>query len=185
MKNFQKFFAGLSVVGLGLLVCVSFLITAFTRPMSSEKKNFSVITSGEYFVVNLGTGEALTPVASGVNENAYLSKFNKSGMQKWTITKKTTKNKAGKISVYYTFKHSASEFYLRPYFVPANHSGIISTSDNNSSFSISGDMESCSIKSNAMGGDAMYSKKEYASNEAWFAPLEESDIYKWKLVPVE
>jgi|SRR5690606_15381132 len=51
--------------------------------------------SGTYFIVNVATGRALTPVDAGVNSNTRLKDFKKSGMQKWTIKKQVTKGQGG------------------------------------------------------------------------------------------
>jgi len=141
---------------------------------------------GTYFIVNVATGKALTPVDGGINSNTRLKKFNKSGMQKWKIKKYTAKGKNGKIIVSYTIQNASSGFYLRPYFVPDNHEAIVSDKDGNSSFSIDADEENFIIKSNKMGGDALYSKGVNAGDdEPWLGPDEDEDGYRWQLVPVE
>lgn len=141
---------------------------------------------GIYFIVNVATGKALTPVDGGVNSNTRLRDFKKSGMQKWNIKKYTAKGKNGKIIVSYTVQNAASKFYLRPYFVPDNHEAILSGKDANSSFSIDADEENFIIKSNKMGGDALYSKGVSAGDdEPWFGADENKEEYRWQLIPVE
>ncbi|WP_159076396.1 RICIN domain-containing protein [Flagellimonas amoyensis] len=72
------------------------------------------LEQGDYFIANVGTGRALTPVDAGMNSNTHLKPFNKSGMQKWTVKKYTTKDKNGNEAISYTIQHVASGLYLRP-----------------------------------------------------------------------
>ncbi|SDC89757.1 RICIN domain-containing protein [Niabella drilacis] len=161
----------------GLFVLL--LLSIYSRAQSGPD-------DGTYFVVNVATGKALTPVDGGINSNTRLKKFNKSGMQKWKIKKYTAKGKSGKVIVSYSIQSASSGFYLRPYFVPDNHEAIVSDKDGNSSFSIDTDEENFIIKSNKMGGDALYSKGVSAGDdEPWFGPDENEDGYRWQLVPVE
>lgn len=43
--------------------------------------------SGTYYIINNGSGEALQPVGPTPGQNVLLYPANKSGMQKWTITR--------------------------------------------------------------------------------------------------
>ncbi|MBZ4189858.1 RICIN domain-containing protein [Niabella beijingensis] len=158
---------------------VFMLCAAYTQAQSGPE-------DGTYFIVNVATGRALTPVDGGINSNTRLKKFNKSGMQKWKIKKYTAKGKEGKMIVSYTIQNAASGFYLRPYFVPDNHEAILSDKDVNSSFSIEADAGSFIIKSIKMGGDALHSKNTgFDDDEPWFGPDEKEDGYRWQLVAAE
>lgn len=141
---------------------------------------------GTYFIVNVESGRALTPVDANVNSNTRLKQFNKSGMQKWSVKKHTTKGKNDTKIIVYTIRHLASDYYLRPYHVPDNGNAIISDNDTYSNFNIMQDGDNYVIKSIQMGGDAMYSKNMgFGDKEPWFAPNNDDDTYKWRFVPVE
>lgn len=141
---------------------------------------------GTYFIINVATGKALTPVDGGVNSNTRLKTFKKGGMQKWNIKKYTTKGKTGKIVISYTIQNAASKFYLCPYFVPDKHEAILSDKNVNSSMSIVTDEDNFIIKSNKMGGDVLYSKGVSAGDdEPWFGADENEEKYRWQLIPVE
>lgn len=164
-----------------------FLAAAFILTLSGIKTHAqSGPKDGTYFIINVATGRALTPVDGGVNSNTRLKKFSKSGMQQWNIKKYTAKGKSGKIIVNYTIQNVASKFYLRPYFVPDNHEAILSDKDAGSSFSIDADEKNFIIKSNKMGGDALYSKHTgFDDDEPWFGADEKEDRYRWQFVPAE
>lgn len=141
---------------------------------------------GTYYIVNVATGDALTPVDANINANVLLKDLKKSGMQKWEIKKYTSKSKTGKVIVSYTIRNAATGYYLRPHHVPTNGNAIASDRSNYTSFSITEDDEHFIIKNNQMGGDAMYVKNGGAlSDEPWFSADEESDKYRWKLVAAE
>lgn len=171
MKTFN-----LIISMLFLLLTSSFQIGSTLQTQQTE------LQTGEYFIVNVATNDALTPVDVGVNSNTRLNDFKKSGMQKWTIKKNVVKNKK-RTSVFYTIQNTASGYYLRPCHVPNNGSAIISTKDAMCSYSIKVDNKNFIIKNNKMGGDAMYVKKDgYQNNEPWFANDDGNENFRWKIV---
>ena len=162
-----------------IIVITLLATTSFTTAQSA-------VNDGVFYIVNIASGKALTPVDGGINSNTRLKKFNKGGMQKWKIKKYSIKGKNGKTIVSYTIQNLSSGFYLRPYFVPDNHEAILSDKDANSSFAIVEDGDNFIIKSVKMGGDAMFSKNTgFEDDEPWFGPAEDGDRYRWQLIPVE
>lgn len=142
--------------------------------------------NGTYFIVNLATGRALTPVDGGINSNTRLKPFKKSSMQKWNVKKYVTKGKNGKKIISYTIQNAASGLYLRPHHVPDNGNAIVSNKDAYSNFSIDADDENFIIKNNKMGGDAMYTKNTgFSDDEPWFGADEGKKESRWQFIPVE
>lgn len=136
-----------------------------------------------YFIVNVATGRALTPVDGGINSNTRLKDFKKSGMQKWKVKKYTAKGKNGKTIISYTIQNASSGFFLRPHHVPDNGNAIVSDKGAYSSYSINADEENFIIKNIKMGGDAMYTKNTgFDDDEPWFGADEDSDEYRWQFI---
>jgi hypothetical protein len=151
-----------------------------------EIKKISELTDGVYYIVNTETGDALTAVAAGVNSNTRVRDFKRSGMQKWTLKKRETTGKNGKLIVTWTIQHTASSFYLRPYHLPDNGNAIISEKDTYSNFTIEADEENFIIRNIKMAGDAMYAKQAGdAGDEPWFGADDNTDRYRWQLVAAQ
>ena len=166
---------------------LTILLCSFIFILACEKNNPDEIAiedksepqSGEYFIVNVATNQALTPVDVGVNSNTRLKVFNQSGLQKWTIKKQIIN---GNI-ITYTIQNTSATFYLRPYFQPTNGNAIISELDDLCNYSITAEGANFIIKNNKMLGDALYVKDGGAlSDEPWFAPNDNSNKFKWKFV---
>lgn len=166
---------------LRLIFCMMLLValSAVTRAQSGPE-------DGIYFIINAATGRALTPVDGGINSNTRLKDFKKSGMQKWKVKKYTAKGKNGKEIVSYTIQNVSSGFYLRPHHVPDNGNAIVSDKGVYSSFTIDADEDNYIIKNIKMGGDALYTKNTgFSDDEPWFGANEDTDGYRWQLIPVK
>ena len=154
---------------------------AFNSSMVVKAPN-TQLEDGDYFIVNVATNDALTPVDVGINSNTYLKDFKKSGLQKWTLKKRILKGKNGE-QIYFTIQNTASGFYLKPYHIPSNGNAIISEKDGMCSYSIEADGEHYIIKNNKMGGDAMYVKDGGALTDTpWFAADESTDKFRWEFI---
>ena len=165
-------------------ICFLFTVSAVLILICGFRNPSADVTDGVYFIVNVETGEALNPVDAGVNSNVRLKDFKKGGMQKWTLKKRTTTGKNGRQIITYTIKHTSSGFFLRPYHIPDNGGAIISTTDSYGSFTIEADEENYIIKNIKMGGDALYVKNGGAlPDEPWFGPDDNTDGYRWQLIP--
>lgn len=166
-----------------LLALLLIALTAMSFTLKNELKPLEIeLQDGEYFIVNVATNDALTPVDVGINSNTYLKDFKKSGLQKWTLKMRILKGKNGE-QIYFTIQNTASGFYLRPYHVPSNGNAIISEKDGMCSYSIEADGEHYIIKNNKMGGDAMYVKDGGALTDTpWFAADESTDKFRWEFI---
>lgn len=167
--------------------CTRFLVSLFMGLWVTVSLNAQAsLEPGDYFITNVDSGRALTPVGNGPNSNARLRPFTKSGMQKWTVKKNITRAKDGKVTLSYTIQHASSGLYLRPYHVPDNGNAIISGSGPYGNFTLERDGGGFIIKNIGMGGDAMYSKNlGFEDDEPWFGPDAAMGTYRWQFVPME
>lgn len=168
LKKFGRYF---------LLLMVSYYFQSFSLKAQDG------LETGTYFIVNDGTGKALTPFNTGINSICILKDFKKSGLQKWSIEKHVSKTKAGKKIISYTIQQGSDGFFLRPYHIPDNGNAMISDKDAFSSFSIESDGETYIIKNIKMGGDVLRSvNNNIREDDVSFAPDAEKTTYRWRII---
>ena len=69
------------------MISASVLAQGNDKSPKTEKK----LPAGTYYIVNVGTGEAITPAMSSSGQNVFLQDFNKDGTQKWKLALKGKK----------------------------------------------------------------------------------------------
>lgn len=147
-------------------------------------QNVSPLPSGTYYIVN-GQHLALTPLEAGPGQNVFLRAFNRSGMQKWTVTRSGS---TGTPSYTLRFEGETDGLWLQGFPVK-DHTPIIGPASRPFSFKITavpGTTDSWYIKSDHYGGDAMHSFvfSTELPTEIRFDPVENSPKFTWKFVPM-
>lgn len=81
-----------STIRLGMITALC-MITATVIAQSNNKspKTEKKLPAGTYYIVNVETGEAITPAMSSSGQNVFLQDFNKDGTQKWKLVSKGKK----------------------------------------------------------------------------------------------
>jgi hypothetical protein len=74
------------IVGLCLLT-----IAGIAQGNSSQKKTEKKLAAGNYYIVNLGTGLAITPAMASSGQNVFLQDLTQDGTQKWKLVTKGKK----------------------------------------------------------------------------------------------
>jgi hypothetical protein len=136
--------------------------------------------SGTYFIVSADSKEALQPVGSTVGQNVFLYEFNKSGVQKWTVTRKIDP-KTKKPLNRYTIRLAGenNDLYLQPFPSP-DHTCMISSGASVCSLAPGGG--SFQIKSATLNGAALYTYPSPPGNtEPHFGPADSAQKCKWDL----
>jgi hypothetical protein len=141
--------------------------------------------SGTYFILNRSSGEALQPVAASVAQNVLMSPFDKSGSQKWTITRfldPVTKKPTNRYNIRLAGEFQGLE--LQPHPSVSDHTALISI--DKSVFVMQPKGDGLLLKSVAKNGDAMciYPVPNDRA-EVRFGACDDSDKYVWVLQPCE
>lgn len=168
---------------LGLLFAFAVLLLISFAP-SAMSESDPLPMSGNYFIVSADTKEALQPNEPTSGQNVFLSEYNQSGMQKWTLKRKIDP-KTKKPLNSYTIKlmGESNDRHLQP-FPAADHTCMISIDP--SVFSLSPVGGSFIIKSATLNGDALYTyPSPPGPTEARFGPSDNSAKFQWDFIPAE
>ena len=172
-----------------LLLAFFFALFSCQTLQQGQEMSYSAVSndvplaSGTYYIVN--NGLALEPNNAMPGQNVFLKPFNKSGMQKWIVTKKVS----GK-TVNYTIRLAGETdgLWFQGYPVK-DHTPIIGTAAGaNVSYKIVPVPDSKTawlIKSNRYNGDVMQSFvfSSELSTEIRFNPAEpENSKFRWEFV---
>lgn len=138
--------------------------------------------TGTYFIINKGSGEALQPNGPSVGQNVLCMEANKSGMQKWTVTRiidPATKKPTNR----YTIKLAGEnpDLQLHPHDI-ADACALLN--NGKSTMVLDAKEDGIIVKSVSRNGDAMYS---YPSppmySETHFGPSDGSGKFLWIFDP--
>jgi len=111
--------------------------------------------SGTYFIINAATHAALQPNAPSLGQNVFLSEYNKSGTQQWTITRRidpTTKKPTNRYTIRLAGENKDLHFQPHP---SVNDATPILGMDG-AVFALEATQDGLLVKSVEKNGDAMY-----------------------------
>jgi hypothetical protein len=138
--------------------------------------------SGTYFIVSSSSGEALQPVGPTPGQNVLLYPYNKSGMQKWNLTRiidPKTKQPTNRYKI--RLAGETPDLNFQPHDVE-DRTALISSGE--SIFVFQPKDEALEIKSVKRNGDALFVYPYPPMNsEAHFGPSDGSAKYQWLVEP--
>ena len=140
--------------------------------------------SGTYFILNALNDQALEPLGGTPGQNVFLTEYTKSGMQKWTVTRKVDP-KTKKPTNRYTIKLAgdSTKLYLAP-FPAANHTSMLDA--NASVYILQPEGDDFVVRSVDRNGDALCCVANPPSpSEVQIQPKEDSAKFRWKFVTTE
>lgn len=140
--------------------------------------------SGTYFITSVSSGEALQPVGPTVGQNVLMYEYTKSGLQKWTITRKIDP-KTQKPTNRYTIRLAGEngDLNFEPHPV-AERTAMIGT--DKSVFVFEPGEAGILIKSVTNNGDALFVYPYPPMNsEARFGANDGSAKYRWLFTHAE
>lgn len=174
MKTFTKLTLSLTVACAAALSVVSQAL-ADAPPLPD---------SGTYFIVNAASEQALQPVQASAGQSVYLQSFSKSGIQKWTITRKidpATKKPTNRYNIRLAGENTTLQFQPHPV---ADSPAIVST--DKSTMVIESGESGCLIKSVSQNGDALCILQAPPSDtETRFSPDDGSAKFRWTFVSAQ
>ncbi len=137
--------------------------------------------SGTYFIL-ASSGDALQALAASPGQNVLVFPFNKSGLQKWTVTRKidpATKQPTNRYNI--RCAGEATGLNFRPYVMP-DHTPMIGDP---SVMVLKPAGEGLLVKSVELNGDALYTYSvPDAYTEGRFGAADGSSKFIWSFVPV-
>ncbi len=175
-----------------LILAAVFLTTACTTitPVTTGQgntkgqqgvSNTSPIPNGVYYIVQVSSGEAVTPQGiTQVTNEIYLKPFNKSGLQKWMVKRQGNGRylflPAANTDLYFT------TFPDKPGWTAITDNRI---GDSYTLKAVVGSQYYFSIHSKRYAGDALRDFLIGGYKEIKFVPLENNTRFYWKFIPAE
>jgi hypothetical protein len=142
----------------------------------------SLPNTGTYFIINNSSSEALQPAGAMVGQNVLMYAADKSGMQKWLVTRNIdpkTKKPTNRYSIQLAGENG--DLYLQPHDIAGAASILL---QDKSTFVLEAGEDGILVKSPKRNGDAMFifpSPPMYA--EARFGPSDGSAKFMWTFEP--
>lgn len=93
-------------------------IAGIAQNRKSEQKPEKRLPAGNYYIVNLATGLAMTPAMSSSGQNVFLQEFTKDGTQRWKVVAKVRK--------YNILLNGFNDLFFQPHPSVKDHTPIIS-----------------------------------------------------------
>lgn len=141
----------------------------------------SLPDSGTYFIVNAASEEALQPVQPSSGQNVILQGFSKSGLQKWTITRKIDAV-SKKPTNRYTIRLAGENATLNLQPHPVQDCPAIISLDSEV-FVLEPGESGFLVKSVTQNGDALCTLQSPPSDtETRFSPNDGSAKYRWNFI---
>jgi len=157
------------------ILCALFAIAFCPRSVNAAD---SLPSTGTYFITNCSSGEALQPVGPTSGQNVLLYPFNKSGMQKWTVTRlldPKTKQPTNRYTI--QLAGETPDLVFQPHDI-AERSAMIGPGK--SIFVLEPSSGALLVKSVKRNGDALYIYPYPPMNtEAHFGPSDSSAKFQW------
>ncbi len=178
-----------ALLGLGCMVAPQ----SQTPPVRSESSRSRYIPSrpaalpdsGTYFIVNNATGQALQPNSPSLGQNVFLHDFNRSGTQKWTVTRRMdprTNQPTNRCTI--RFAGENLELNFEPHPSVSDNCPVLGLDKAVFTLALSGD--GVLIKSVSHGGDALFPFAQEADHgEPRFAPDDGSAKFRWTFIRAE
>ncbi len=171
MNSLKRFFL------LALLLVLSF--TAPTAAFSQDLPN-----TGTYFILNALNDEALQPNGGTAGQNVFLAEYTKSGMQKWTVTRKIdpkTKQPTNRYTI--RLAGDSTKLYLAPFPAP-NHTSMLDP--NPSVYILQPQGDDLVIRSVDRNGDSLCCvANPPGPSEVQIQPKDETSKFQWKFVAAD
>lgn len=140
--------------------------------------------SGTYFIINALNDQALEPLGGTPGQNVFLAEYTKSGMQKWTVTRKIdpkTKLPTNRYTI--RLAGDSTKLYLAPYPAP-NHTSMLDSSP--STYILQPQGDDLLIRSVDRNGDSLCCVAVPSSrNEVQIQPKDETSKFQWKFVATD
>lgn len=93
-------------------------VAGIAQSNSSAKKTEKKLAAGNYYIVNLATGLAITPAMPSSGQNVFLQEFTQDGTQKWKVVPKVKK--------YNILLNGFNDLFFQPHPSVRDHTPIIS-----------------------------------------------------------
>ncbi len=158
-----------------LLMAGACAVTTFAPAMAQ-----GLPSTGTYFITNVASGEALQPNGPTAGQNVFLVPYNKSGRQKWVLTRQVDL-KTHKPTDRYLVRLAGEDttLVMQPHPV-SNCNAIITPGKSLMQLKVA--PEGFAIRSVDMNGDAMCAVHvEGGNTETHFKPDDGSAVFRWKL----
>lgn len=156
-----------------LLLMLSVLVPAFADALPN---------TGTYFIVSKSSGEAIQPVGGTPGQNVLLYPYNKSGMQKWSVTRHIdpkTKQPTNRYNICLAGETPDLEF--QPHDIQ-DRTALITPGK--SVMVLEPKNDALLIKSVKRNGDALFVfPYPPANSEARFGPSDDSAKFLWDFIP--
>ncbi|MBS1954126.1 MAG: hypothetical protein JST89_08070 [Cyanobacteria bacterium SZAS-4] len=140
--------------------------------------------TGTYFILNALNDQALEPLGGTPGQNVYLSEYTKSGMQKWTVTRKIdpkTKQPTNRYTI--RLAGDSTKLYLAPFPAP-NHTSMLDSSP--STYILQSQGDDLLIRSVDRNGDSLCCVANGTSrNDVQIQPKDETSKFQWKFVATD
>ncbi|MBO9635373.1 MAG: hypothetical protein J7578_19860 [Chitinophagaceae bacterium] len=95
-----------------------FAVSGIAQSSNSQEKTEKRLPAGNYYIVNLATGLAITPAMSSSGQNVFLQEFTQDGAQKWKVVAKVKK--------YNILLNGFNDLFFQPHPSVKDHTPIIS-----------------------------------------------------------
>ncbi|QEC42484.1 RICIN domain-containing protein [Pseudobacter ginsenosidimutans] len=155
------------------MITTSVIAQGNNKSPKAEKK----LPAGTYYIVNVETGEAITPAMSSSGQNVFLQEFNKDGTQKWKLVSKGKK--------FNILLNGFNDLFFQPHPSVKDHTPIISLPTNGSDqYSIESTPSGYWVIKN-QNGNFLSAFITSADKEMRFGPVPDGGKYHlWEFRPI-
>ena len=162
------------------ILMLFFLLVFAVAPGLADSDNLP--NSGDYFIVNGDSGQAMQPAGASAGQNVLMYDFNHGGLQKWTLTRKIdpiTKKPTNRYTIRLAGENTSLHFQPHPV---ADCTAIVSS--DNANFTFQPTDRGILIKSVERNGDALYTVSNPPLNsETHFGPDDGTPKFRWTFEP--
>jgi hypothetical protein len=165
---------------------ISLLLTAYLPAYSDNGAAVNIDplpNTGTYYIIPMGTNDALQPNAATLGQNVFLTEFNRSGMQQWKINRKidpVTNQPTNRYSIRLAGENE--ELNFQPH--PSVGSAIPIVGLDKVTYELQATQGGVFVKCVERNGDAMYYNRTATFTEPHFGPNDGSPKFIWNFLNI-
>ncbi len=175
MKTIKLVFAIISLL-------LTTYIPSYSQPGGTVNLD-SLPKTGTYYIIPMGTNDALQPNAAMSGQNVFLTEFNKGGTQQWKVNRKidpVTKRPTNRYTIRLAGENE--ELNFQPH--PSVGSAIPIVGLDKAVYELQATQGGVIVKSVGRNGDAMYYTRTASFTEPHFGPNDGTAKFIWNFLDV-